>query len=162
MSKIYISYRAFPNCYEATQYSKGRAGMSAALRLLAVIMTIPCCFRFADKLSLLIERNAKGDFIFTCVLFLCVIAFDFYAFIWRVHQTNYGLNLIFIDEAYRRAAVYGEEKRSEEFISKCEERRENEKKQARINYWRIVKKSAMIYSACALVAVLAIVILTIL
>ena len=128
MSKIYISYKSFPNCYEATQYSKGRAGMTAGLRLLGVMLTICCCVDFVEALNLFIEKNSVGSLIARSAIFLGALMFDFYAFIWRAYQTNYGLNLIFIDEAYRRVAVYGEEKRSEEFISKCEERRKNEKK----------------------------------
>lgn len=158
MSKIFISYRAFPNCYEATQYSKNRAGMSHGLRSLGALLIILCCSVYEELLSFLASGNLNEEFVFRCIILLCILAFEFYAFIWRTLQVNYGLKLIFINEAYRKLAVYGDQKRSEEFVRMHQKIRDSEKKEAKIDYQKAVIKAAIIYSACVL---LVLVILTI-
>ena len=161
MSKIIISYKTFPNCYEATQYSRSRAGMSAALRMIGVFLTLFSCVEFITSVSLAVKLNELGNLIDTGILLMGIFVFDFYAFIWRVHQTNFELKLILIDAEYHRVAVYCEEKRSEEFINRCEEKRLDARIYARNHYKKTLQKSAIIYSVCAFVAVFVLIFLAI-
>ena len=161
MSKITIYYLTFPNCYEATQYSRSRAGMSAALRMIGVFLTLFSCVEFIASVSLVVKHNELGNLVDTSILILGVLVYDFYAFIWRVHQTNFQLKLILIDAEYRRDAIYCEEKRSKEFINRCEEKRLDARCYARNCYKKTLQKSAIIYSVCALAAVCVLIFLAI-
>ncbi len=160
MSKMYISYRAFPNCQAATTYSRSRATASTGFGMAGVFFTLIIGVNLMNAALSFHEENDWFNFIGLLVLFLCSLALDFYAFVFRGYQTNYELEKIFIDEAYRQAVVYGEEERSEQYIEACKKERKRKKKAAKENYKKHIKKAAIIYSICSFAVVITILLLS--
>ncbi|MBR2406247.1 MAG: hypothetical protein IKB04_04295 [Clostridia bacterium] len=149
MSKMYISYRAFPNCQAATTYSRSRAVASTGFGIAGVFFTFIIGVDLINAALSFREENDWFNYIGLLALFLCSLALDFYAFVFRSYQTNYELEKIFIDEAYRQAVVYGEEERSEQYIAECKKERKQKKKAAKENYKKHIKKATIIYSICS-------------
>lgn len=160
MSKMYISYRAFPNCQAATEYSRGRATASTGFGMAGVFFSLIIGINLINVASSFHQEKDWVNFIGMLILFLCALVLDFYAFVLRGYQTNYGLEKIFIDEEYRQAVVYGEKERSEAFIAARKEERKKKKKAAKQAYKKHIRKAAIIYSICSLVVVIAIFLLS--
>lgn len=145
MSRMIISYRVFPNSIEATEYSKRTAGMTKALRVLAVMLTAACFAAFRDVLhSSETDTTITEKWIVIISMYL-VLGFDFYAFLCRIFQINYGINVILVNEEYRRVTVYTEEKPSDQFIKECQEERDEEIERLKRKYKTRIVKSAIVY-----------------
>lgn len=158
MSKIFSYYRSFPDSFEATEYSKRMSFMTTGLRMLGGLLTFACFSASREVFySYRTEDNDVERWIFIVAVY-CVLAFDYYAFLYRKYQTNYGLNVIFLNEAYRRAAVYGEEKHSDTFIEACKKERDEEETALKKKHKKRIMKSAAIYVFCVLIATIVIII----
>lgn len=145
MAKWRYSYIAYPGCTEATLYSKSRAPMSIALCGLAIMLIIASVSSFLTETEMFFEKYQWGNFLLAIAFLTAVVAFAFYAFIWRSLETRYNVEIRFIEQTYRRASMYGdkEHSKSQEVIQGAIAR--NKKEKAKKDYIKRVLKAAIIY-----------------
>lgn len=148
MSKLYYTYKSYPNCSAATEYSRVRTPESIGIGIFGALLTL-LIFAFSTS----VEKTNYKDLFFMLLLVLGVLAFDYYAFIWRKYQTEYNLTIIFLEEEYRREAVYGETQYSHQFVCECFKKLSEKKSIAKNLYIKNLKRSSIIYSVVCVIII---------
>lgn len=95
--RIKYTYKSFPDCPQATKYSKDREASSVGLEMaaggltfFAIIVFLACTFDFFG------EYNWK-DFLSSLAFACAASLLDFYVYIYRRLDTEYELNIILLN-----------------------------------------------------------------
>ena len=109
MAKITYTYKSYPNCPRATEYSQERERASALLSGLAGILSIGVVIAFFVNTYSLFSGGNWEDFL-TATLFTVIVAFfDAYMFVLRSNNTECNLNIILFEESAIKKMNYHKE-----------------------------------------------------
>ncbi len=122
MARITYTYKSYPNCPRATEYSQERERATTLLAGSTGILSIGAVIAFFIYTFALFSEGNWNDF-FTAVLFTVIVAFlDAYIFVLRGNNTECNLNIILFEESaikkmnYHKAQMqeFDKEKRKDE------------------------------------------------
>ena len=99
MGKITYSYNSYPNCPEATEYSKSRASTAAQLGGIVGFASLGAVFGLVYTASEFFSKNNWSDFIGGIVFAIFMAAIDFYFFVARSIITEREIKKILIKSA---------------------------------------------------------------
>ncbi len=99
MARIRYTYKSYPNCPRATEYSRERERGAALLSGLVGVLSIGAVIAFfVCTFSLFVEGN-WGDFFAAVFCTILVAFFDAYIFVLRGRNTECKLNMILFEES---------------------------------------------------------------
>lgn len=109
MARITYTYKSYPNCPRATEYSQERERTTTLFSGLTVISSIGVVIAFFIYTFALFSKGNWNDF-FTAVLFTVIVAFfDAYIFVLRGNNTEYQLSIILLEESSINKDYYKEQ-----------------------------------------------------
>lgn len=106
MSRITYTYKSYPNCPRATEYSQERERISILLSGSTVIFSIGVVIAFFIYTYALFSEGNWGNFL-TVILYTILTAFfDAYMFVLRNNNTECNLNIILFEESVIKKINY--------------------------------------------------------
>lgn len=109
MARITYTYKSYPNCPRATEYSQERERTTTLFGGLTAISSIGVVIAFFIYTFALFSDGNWNDFL-TAVLFTIAVAFfDAYIFVLRGNNTECQLNIILLEESSINKDYYKEQ-----------------------------------------------------
>lgn len=99
MAKVTYTYKSYPNCPRATEYSKERERQAVHLNSLAGILSIGAIISFFICTFSLFSDGNWIDFSFAIFFASLIALFDAYVFVMRAKNTECKLNIILFEES---------------------------------------------------------------
>ena len=145
MSKFYYTYQYYPNCYEATLYSKSRTPIACAFALLGALLTFGLLGIIFVDFSAYLKGNVWLSLSIVAACIIAVAIFDFYAFIAFGLKTHCETEILLAKEARRHILQYDADKYSDEFKEEFKKATRARIKEIKEDYKRSLSKAAKIY-----------------
>lgn len=109
MARITYTYKSYPNCPRATEYSRERERGAALLSGLVAVLSIGAVIAFFVCTFSLFAEGTWGDFFAAVFCTILVAFFDAYVFVLRSNNTECNLNIILFEESAIRKMNYHKE-----------------------------------------------------
>ena len=145
MARYSYTYKSFPNCPEATEYSKKREESGVHLTMLGGWLSLGAVINFLIVTFQFFGTYKWGDFLGAVAFVLFVAIYDFYIMVIRNNKTECELKIILLNAENREQPI----SYTEEY---CKKIRENNRKQN-------IRLTIIVFSwvLCAVVALIALI-----